>query len=136
MIGKMLKKMFTPKTEEEIFSVDENRLKDKSNIYVAAVTKNNENNIPIQRILVKYKGLSNLQVNLVREPKNTYDKHAIKVYIDSDHIGYVPQSYSRKIASFIDRGLEVKGFIKTIREYEDEKGKRNLGCDLIIYTLE
>jgi hypothetical protein len=135
MIGKMFKRMFTPKTDEERFSIDENRLKDKSKTYVAAVTKYNEQNIPIQRILGKYKGLSNHPVILVREPNNAYDKHAIKVYINTDHIGYVPQSYSRKIASFIDRGLEVKGFID-IREYEDDRGSRNLGCDLIIYTLE
>ena len=35
-----------------------------------------------------------LQVKLLGEPSNTYDRYAVKVLINGVHIGYVPKAFS------------------------------------------
>lgn len=135
MVLRLLRKMFSNAQDEKRFEIDETRIKDKSNIYIAGATKRNDKNIEIQDILSTYMHLANHEIDLVREPDNKYDKHAIKVYLKQQHIGYVPASHSRKIASFIDKGYEVKGYLEKIRAYENDSNQIKLGCDLTIYTL-
>lgn len=54
------------------------------------------------------------QVELEREPKNPYDKNAIKV-LDADtgeKIGFVDRSSARDLAPLIDRGIAYQALVE------------------------
>ena len=42
-------------------------------------------------------------VKLVREPSNGYDPNAIMVWIDGNHVGYIPKKQNAALAQFIDQ---------------------------------
>jgi len=46
--------------------------------------------------------------SLVREPENSYDKNAIKVFYGEDELGYVPAKTAAKLAPLMDTGKRFK----------------------------
>ena len=46
---------------------------------------------------------SGTPVKLVREPSNGYDPNAIMVWIDGNHVGYIPKKNNAALAQFIDQ---------------------------------
>ena len=46
--------------------------------------------------------------SLVREPENSYDKNAIKVFYGEDELGYVPAKIAGKLAPLMDTGKRFK----------------------------
>lgn len=70
------------------------------------------------------------KLSLVREPRNTYDKWAIRVNNEQgDKLGYIPKELSRRLAQRMDAGHEIICFAEGISNIQ---GKRRLF--LGIYT--
>lgn len=40
---------------------------------------------------------------LIREPQNPYDQYAVQVWIDGQHVGYIPGGKSREVSERVDR---------------------------------
>lgn len=76
---------------------------------LVGITSDNDKNKNIQTILPTLKAGSKLL--FVREPNNEYDKNAIKVICDYQHIGYVKTEIAEKIAPLIDSGRKATGQI-------------------------
>ncbi|QOY38563.2 HIRAN domain-containing protein [Anaerobacillus isosaccharinicus] len=72
---------------------------------------------------------------LEREPTNFHDKNAIKVILKKKHIGYIRAIEAKKIAVLMDKGHEVKAYLKAVREFEDYDDNSALGCDIVIFVL-
>lgn len=52
-------------------------------------------------------GVKRRRVEFVPEPDNAYDKDAVKVHVDGEHVGYVPRGTSRpKAARLVKMGSE------------------------------
>lgn len=75
--------------------------------------------------------LDDLCVTLEREPKNQYDRNAIKVIIHIHSIlrktviGYVPKGLARELAKVMDVGIEVKASLLGIiggYSYKENRG--------------
>jgi hypothetical protein len=51
-----------------------------------------------------------VDMQLVLEPDNKFDQHAVKVMYVGEHVGYVPKTISNTVGTFIKEGrvLEVK----------------------------
>lgn len=49
-----------------------------------------------------------LAAELRREPKNAYDKNAVKVIIDGKHVGYVSRRLALELAPRMDRGDRIE----------------------------
>lgn len=47
--------------------------------------------------------LPGVPVTLVREPGNQYDPNAVMVWIDGQHVGYIPSKQNAALAQFIDQ---------------------------------
>jgi hypothetical protein len=47
--------------------------------------------------------LPGVPVTLVREPMNQYDPNAVMVWIDGQHVGYIPSKDAQALAPFIDQ---------------------------------
>jgi HIRAN domain len=43
-----------------------------------------------------------IEVTLVREPENKFDKNAVAVWIDGVHVGYIPKNQNAPLAAMID----------------------------------
>ena len=59
-----------------------------------------------------------IEIKLIRDPKNPYDKNAIKVYVKQNkeeiQIGWIPKEISQILAAEIDAGIKWYGKIKKI----------------------
>jgi len=61
-----------------------------------------------------------LQVTLQREPENSYDQDAVKVFITVlpirkyTQVGYLPKSLSKEVAKVMDAGVDLKAELKGI----------------------
>lgn len=93
---------------------------------IAGVTKKNDGGIDIQSILPTLDDGDVL--TFVREPDNPYDKNAIKVICDYQHIGYVKADLAEEIAPLMDEGKTLKGCISEITG----GGDKNYGCNIHI----
>lgn len=60
------------------------------------------------------------QLFLEREPENQFDPHAVKVLIDSKHVGYVPRTQSRMVSDAIGGGATATCRLTDPRELEAE----------------
>ena len=58
----------------------------------------------------------NLQ--LKREPDNTYDKYAIAIYRASKKVGYIPKDNARILSSLLDNGVILRA---EVRYFDKEK---------------
>lgn len=58
-------------------------------------------------------------ITLVRDPHNEYDKYAIKVINNANHIGWIPKEIAFYLSQEIDAGIKWKGIIKEITGNED-----------------
>ena len=56
-----------------------------------------------QKVLARLQGKEEHTVELVLEPENKYDEHAVKVVMDDKHIGYIPKEISHEISLLIQR---------------------------------
>jgi hypothetical protein len=68
-----------------------------------------------------------IRANLVREPNNPVDPNAIKVFVGSLHMGYVPADIAADLSSQIDAGenwLAVVDRIIVSPENPDQPGLR------------
>jgi hypothetical protein len=49
-------------------------------------------------------------VKLIREPTNKYDANAIQVWIDDQHVGYIPKKENVDLAAAMDKdGKDITG---------------------------
>lgn len=94
---------------------------------IVGVTKNNDDGMPIQSIL---KTLSpSDKIILVREPDNPYDKNAIKVICEYQHIGYIQSDLAETLAPLMDSGKQISASITGITGGTSGK---SYGCNILI----
>lgn len=55
----------------------------------------------------------NAQLELFREAKNEYDKHAILVKYDGQKIGYVPRKDNYVLSKLMDGGKQLYGIVES-----------------------
>jgi HIRAN domain len=68
---------------------------------------------------------------LVLEPDNPYDKFAVKVMVDGQHVGYLPKGTAKRLGKRL-RGLEAEGLHPLCMAYigRAAEGNPNLGISL------
>ena len=76
------------------------------------------------------KNVSDIKIQLVREPENQYDANAIKVIADDRQIGYIGKEYATIIAPLMDEYEEFSAVVKGIGEY-----KSRPYCEITINQL-
>lgn len=96
---------------------------------VAGVTYENR-----QSVLKQYIDSGWVPGHLEREPSNTYDKHAVRVYLKGECIGYIPKESSNKWSEYL-HSIGPERMIVRGRVIGGVNGK-NLGCQLYIQTPE
>lgn len=67
-------------------------------------------------------------INLVRDPKNKYDKNAIKVMFEDILIGWIPKQYAVKYAAIMDS--ERKLTAKFVSWNTTTRGKSYIGATI------
>lgn len=100
---------------------------------IVGVTKKNEDGQKIQSLL---KDMSEYccegtPLSLEHESDNPYDKNAIKVYYEYDHIGYISRDLAEDLAPLVDQ-QRVEAEISEITGGEDGK---SFGCNILIRTV-
>ena len=58
-------------------------------------------------------------LELVREPGNRHDAHAVRVHWRDAILGYVPREANFQVAQMLDRGERIEGRISLLRESSD-----------------
>jgi hypothetical protein len=58
-------------------------------------------------------------LQLVREPSNRHDRHAVRVDWRGQSLGYLPRTQNREVAAELDRGNRVEARIGALREDPD-----------------
>ncbi len=76
------------------------------------------------------KNISDIKIQLVREPENAYDGNAVKVIADDRQIGYIGKEYATIIAPLMDEYEEFSAVVKGIGEY-----KNRPYCEITINQL-
>lgn len=76
------------------------------------------------------KNVSDIKIQLVREPENQYDANAVKVIADDRQIGYIGKEYATIIAPLMDEYEEFSTVVKGIGEY-----KNRPYCEITINQL-
>lgn len=100
------------------------KIADTINTKVVGVTFNG-----IQGILPKlHRGMT---LNLVREPKNQYDRNAIAVICGINKIGHLSSDLAARIAPLMDSGTHVEGKISEITG----GGSYSYGCNIEVYIF-
>ncbi len=61
--------------------------------------------------------LEGVSFGLKREPANEYDKHAVALYYDQHHVGYIPRQKNEVVARLMDAG---KSFVAKVKEKDRE----------------
>lgn len=97
------------------------------NTKIVGVTKINDKGISIQLILPNLSEDSDLM--LVREPNNPYDKNAIKVIADYQHIGYIKSDLAQTLAPIMDQGKIVN--VKLLQVTGG--GDKAYGCNIQLF---
>jgi HIRAN domain len=69
--------------------------------------------------------LPGVPVTLVREPMNQYDPNAVMVWINGQHVGYIPSKDAKALAPFIDQ----TGTDLLLNGESNEVAKAILGMD-------
>lgn len=95
---------------------------------IVGVTKENDKGIDIQTLLPTLSDESD--VILSREKDNPYDKNAIKVVADYQHIGYLKASVAEEVAPVIDNGEKVYVEILNVTGGNEKK----YGCNIRVFT--
>ena len=91
------------KAQEYLAEADELELIKRERIIVAGIEYRKEN----ARVAIK--GLKEGDtVNLVREPENPHDNHAVKVCVKGIHVGYIPRYLSKEIFDNFSRILYIE----------------------------
>ena len=98
---------------------------------IAGVTKPNDRGNDIQKILAKLK--PNTKLTLIREPNNSYDKNAIKIYATGKHIGYIKSDLAKKIAPLLDKGHKYQAVIS---EVTGGASGKSFGCNYQIMVFD
>ncbi len=73
------------------------------------------------------------QINLEREPKNTHDRHAIKVANGKlEPVGYLPKSMASWLAPLIDKGkIHLDGYVP--KESKDTGDETSRPVNLMVF---
>lgn len=58
-------------------------------------------------------------LELIREPDNRHDRHAIRVQWRGHQLGYVPRAQNRSAAAAMDRGERLSARIVRLTEHPD-----------------
>lgn len=64
--------------------------------------------------IYRYDFPGSFRVDLIPDPSNEYDSSAVKVFLDSIFVGYIPENYSEKISCALNNGLIYKSKAKII----------------------
>lgn len=48
-----------------------------------------------------------VQVRLVVEPTNQFDKNAVAIYVDENKLGYIPRSCNREVSKVLNAGYNI-----------------------------
>lgn len=109
-----------PKSNSENIEADppftpEDRSYDPFVCAVSGVTFQNDDGSDRQRF-IKRRVSAGDHVELIREPKNKYDKNAIAVYVHSHQIGYLRTDVAERQAKKMDDGLhEIVANVRAVR---------------------
>lgn len=82
------------------------------------------------------------QVGLEKDPDNPHDKHAVKVLLDGEHVGFIPSESSAHVTKLIDNSqiddLDAKVVGGPYKYYDSDediivKENLNFGVRLTLY---
>jgi hypothetical protein len=71
-------------------------------------------------------------LDLVREPKNTYDYDAVQVFWGKEKIGYIPREDNRAIAQLIDRCMPLKAKISRLSRSENPRERIGIAVEMVV----
>ena len=71
-------------------------------------------------------------LELVREPENRYDKHAIAVYARGQQVGYIPRDRARMFCDFIGGGNVPEAVLTGLEWYENDDGDQVCGARIFV----
>ena len=72
------------------------------------------------------------ELSLKREPTNTYDKHAIMLFLNDFKLGYIPKGDNRKLSILLKHGgVEFEARVQKVDENEHPESQ----VEVIIYLL-
>jgi hypothetical protein len=57
-------------------------------------------------------------LQLVREPENDFDEHAVAVHWKGAHLGYLPREHNRVVANLLDQGVGLRAELVMLRDVE------------------
>lgn len=69
-------------------------------------------------------------LQLVREPDNTHDSHAVRVEWRGEKLGYLPRAENRAVAAEMDRGTRIEARIAHLREHRNPWER--IGIDVFV----
>ena len=75
----------------------------RDQIHVAGVMFEGRQRL-IERLYWREQDGHKLPVDLLREPTNPYDENAVRVFVDSMMVGYIPAAFAKEMAPMIDAG--------------------------------
>lgn len=58
-------------------------------------------------------------LDLIREPDNAHDPHAVRVEWRGHQLGYLPRAENRAVAAEMDRGTRIEARIARLREHRN-----------------
>ena len=101
---------------------------------LAGCTEKNDDDKRIQSILQEMEEYccDGTPLELEHEEDNPYDKNAIKVYCDYEHIGYLNRELAQDLVGLVDSGM-VAAELSEITGGEDGK---SFGCNILIRITE
>ena len=109
LIGPIIEAVSKNKAKEQLTEIDTSGLSEFNTYFtkVVGVTYNG-----IQSILPKLR--SGMLLDFVREPKNSYDKNAIRVECNGKNIGHLSADLAADLAPIVDDGGKITGNITNI----------------------
>jgi len=97
-------------------------------INVVGVSFKNSDGNSRQEIIRKYV-VNGMEVDLVREPENKYDKNAIAVSVLGNKAGYIPGFLAAKMATKMDEGTKMTAVV-TWKGMGEKSGKWSFNIEV------
>ena len=76
--------------------------------YYGLTGKNLKDEIKENGIVYKYDGWVASSLSFESEPNNEFDSHAVKIFVDDIHIGYIPKKEAKRVFDLIENNNQYK----------------------------
>jgi hypothetical protein len=65
-----------------------------------------------------------LSVQLALEPSNPYDRWAVQVLVNEEHVGYIPREVSQEMTLLVKRGEVLETRVRRLGSFAEKLGGR------------